>query len=342
MPPTLDEYIQMGGTADTWEMIYNAPFVPSPSAASAIDEFGGFAKKRTRTSPFNEPKEDDMTVLPAMDGFTFGCDPELFVKNDKGEFVSAAGYIPGTKEEPYKVDGGAVQLDGMAAEFNIDPVTTFADFNRNIDKVMKSLEGFLPKGFTLEAVPAVTFDQEEFDKAPDDAKVLGCMPDFNAWTGGINNPPNDPDNPYMRCAAGHMHYGWTDGAEMDDVQHILNCRDLVKQLDWYLGGWSLKTDSDPTRRRLYGKAGACRYKGYGVEYRVLSNFWVTTRERRLAVWNRSQLAIGAIANGFIPDRINGAYNELLQQSINETKLDEQLARNMRFPLTTTDSNYASF
>jgi hypothetical protein len=68
----------------------------------------------------------------------------------------------------------------------------------------------------------------------------------------------------------------------------------VKQLDWYLGGWSLKHDSDPTRRTLYGRAGACRLKSYGVEYRVLSNFWMTTADRRKAVWNRMQLAVKAM------------------------------------------------
>ncbi len=69
-----------------------------------------------------------MSALDAMPGFTFGCDPELFVINDEGVFVSAEGLIPGDKQNPYKVPGGAIQVDGMAAEFNIDPVTNYADF----------------------------------------------------------------------------------------------------------------------------------------------------------------------------------------------------------------------
>ena len=62
-----------------------------------------------------------MTVaVKAMEGMTFGCDPELFVVNGNDEFVYPE-WIPGNKEEPHPVEHGAVQIDGMAAEFNIDP-----------------------------------------------------------------------------------------------------------------------------------------------------------------------------------------------------------------------------
>jgi len=49
-----------------------------------------------------------------------GCDPELFVKKD-GVLVSAHGLVQGSKEHPFRVSKGAVQVDGMALEFNIDP-----------------------------------------------------------------------------------------------------------------------------------------------------------------------------------------------------------------------------
>ena len=299
-------------------------------------------KRKSKLANLPDLETEEMTVMPAKEGFLFGCDPELFVKDDKGRYVSAAGLIPGTKDEPHKVEDGAVQVDGMAAEFNIDPVSDFASWNRKIDSVMKQLAAMLPKGYTLDAVPSVVFDADLFESAPDDAKVLGCNPDFNAWTGEINPPPADPENPYLRTASGHIHFGWTEGAEMDDLQHILNCRDLVKQLDWYLGGWSTRIDTDPTRRRLYGRAGACRFKPYGVEYRVLSNFWITTRDRRLAVWNRMQQAINDMRQGFLPDRMPKTYNYILQESINTTTMDPGLLRNCQFPLRTTDYSYARY
>lgn len=279
-----------------------------------------------------------MTVMHSPEGFLFGCDPELFVLDETGKPVPAL-MIPGTKTEPFKVKGGAVQRDGFAAEFNIDPVRTFADFNRNISTVMAELEKFLPAGYTLSAQASAHFDPAVFDAAPDDAKELGCSPDFDAWTGQANTPPECLDDPYMRCAAGHLHIGWTEDMDLGDIQHVMNCRDLVKQLDWWLGGWSVRVDTDATRRRLYGKAGACRYKPYGVEYRVLSNFWVTSRERRLAVWNRLQLAIQSMANNYIPDKALGTYNAMLVNSINNTVKDPNLEAAFRYPLQTTDASY---
>lgn len=272
------------------------------------------------------------TPIEPKEGFQFGADPEVFVFY-KNEPVSAAGLIPGTKEEPYLVEDGAVQVDGMAAEFNINPAKTFQEFNKNIGSVMKQLEAMLPKGHELRVVPSVNFSYDAMNVAPDEAKVLGCNPDYNAWTGEINPPPSDPEDPFMRCAAGHIHIGWTEGAELTDAQHTMNCRDLVKQLDWYLGGWSIRTDSDPTRRKLYGRAGAYRPKTYGVEYRVLSNFWITTRERRLAVWNRLQTAIRDMSTTYMPD-LYGSSNPSLVEAINTTSVNKSLENVCRYPLFT--------
>jgi hypothetical protein len=292
-----------------------------------------------------QPKEgEDVTsrILDAREGFKFGCDPELFVFNTETNTPVPAGEvgIVGSKDKPhpcYGKDGeiiGWAQVDGMAAEFNIPPVTSFRDFNRHIEAMIKALGAMLPEGHELRAVPAVTFSEEVFNAAPDSAKELGCSPDYNAWTGKINPPPKDASNPFLRTASGHLHIGWTDGADISDNQHVLNCRDLVKQFDWYLGGWSLGLDPDPVRRRLYGEAGAMRFKSYGVEYRVLSNFWVTSRDRRLVVWNRMQKAIADIARSFMPDKARSVYNDMLRSSINTGKMDPTLQASYGFPLVT--------
>lgn len=273
-----------------------------------------------------------VAAMEVMPGFTFGCDPELFVTDENGRPISAEGLIPGTKEEPYKVKGGAIQVDGMAAEFNIDPVDTFEDFEGNIKTVLKELKGHLPKEYKLLPAPFVIFDEEVWDKSPEKAKELGCSPDFNAWTGEVNPVPNCPTNPRLRTASGHLHIGWSEEEDLSDVQHIMNCRDLVKQFDWYLGAWSLKSDPDPTRRLLYGKAGACRYKPYGVEYRVLSNFWLTSRERRIGVWNRMQQAIWDMRSRFMPDKVRAMTNKDLIRSINTSERNRLLERQFRFPV----------
>lgn len=281
--------------------------------------------KTIKKAPETEP-------LVPIKGFTFGADPELFVKNQDGLLV-CADMIPGTKDEPHKVKHGAVQRDGMAAEYNIDPCSTFEEWNRNHKAVQGQLQDMLPKGFTLVAAPAVRFSSEVFDAAPDMAKELGCSPDWNAWDATLNPPAcPPPEDPYLRCAGGHAHLGWTEDADVHDVQHMMNGFDLTKQLDWFLGAWSLRHDNDTDRRRLYGRAGACRIKPYGVEYRVLSNFWVLDKALRLEVWNRMVQAVACMSKYFVPEQISGGYQEVLQHSINTGVLDRALSQSIKFPL----------
>lgn len=279
-------------------------------------------------------------ALHPFEGFTFGCDPERFVCDPNGKPVSAAGMFPGTKEEPFPVPDGAIQVDGMAAEFNITPAETFAEFNRSISSVMRTMETYLPEGYTFLDVSAVRFGEENFNNAPEEAKQLGCTPDFNAWTGEMNPPPVAPDDPFLRTASGHIHFGWRAGGDID-AEHIQHCRDFIKQLDWFAGAWTVKMDPDPTRRKLYGRAGAMRPKEYGVEWRVPSNFWITTRDRRLTMWNRCQMAIFQMRKHYMPDRAED-WNDVLVQSINDTTLDAGLLSAYRYPILTNDAYYARF
>lgn len=268
-------------------------------------------------------------ALQAMPGLTFGADPELFVVNPDGDYVSAEGLIPGTKDEPYKVDYGAVQVDGMAAEYNIDPVDNFLEFKRNNKAVRKQLEKMLPKGYKLVCAATAEFKPEHWDNTPDHAKMLGCSPDFNAWDGQPNPPPQD--SPRIRHAGGHIHIGWTKGAKTSDSQYVSACIDLVKQLDWYLGAWSLYKDSDKLRRSMYGKAGSMRFKPYGVEYRTLSNFWLDSDAVMLETWNRLQKAIWDMKeielSAKYPD-----FSKSLVESINSSSKNVDLFASFNYPI----------
>lgn len=283
----------------------------------------------------------DGDALKARDNFKFGADPEGFILDASGKPV-APTMIPGTKEKPHKVDGGAIQRDGMAAEFNVDAANTFREWDNNFIKVMKALDGFLPANHTMAWVPSVEFDEDVFGDAPDDYKELGCSPDWNAWTKDLNPPPFCEDKPYLRTASGHIHIGWGENYSLDNALHQQNCFDFVRQLDWYLGGWSLKLDPDPTRRMLYGNAGACRLKSYGVEYRVLSNFWVTTSDRRKVVWNRMQMAIRAMEERFMPERAPEGYNDKLIAAINTGKMEADFKKACRFPFHSVSPEFATF
>ncbi len=233
--------------------------------------------------------------------FTIGCDPEVFVKK-VGEpgFVSAHGLIPGDKKAPHKVANGAVQVDGMAVEFNTDPVQLSAygseTFSNQVLSVFSSLSKMIKEKdatFTLARNAATAdFDPEYLEAQPEEAKELGCDPDYNAYTGEMNERPDGSVN--FRTAAGHIHIGWGADIPVDHPEHLEICRNIVKVLDLFVGIPSVILDRDSRRRLMYGKAGAFRPKPYGVEYRTPSNFWIFNQDNRKEIFNAVRHATGAL------------------------------------------------
>lgn len=226
--------------------------------------------------------------------FLIGADPEVFAVKD-GQLVSAHGMIPGTKKEPFPVSKGAVQVDGMALEFNIDPAHSEQEFVLSLNQVMRQLRKMVP-GYDLLAEPVAEFGAEMIDAQPDEAKELGCDPDFNAWDNGKENPIPDVKTPF-RTGSGHIHIGLWDPNGPLPVNHNEVCCALAKQLDCYLAAPFSFVDRDLRRRQLYGKAGAFRPKPYGMEYRVLSNKWLSTVSLQRWVYRATQAAIHDLSLG---------------------------------------------
>lgn len=239
-----------------------------------------------------------------------GCDPEYFVKKN-GQFLSAFGLIQGDKKNPLRVDKGAVQVDGMALEFNIDAAATEQEFVVNIDTVLQQLRAMVPD-YEHAFVPVANFDPAYMAQQPKEALELGCDPDYNAWANCVNHKP-DGNRPF-RTASGHVHIGWTNGAESTDGNHIAVCNDVVKQMDFFLGLPSLFYDADTKRREMYGKAGCCRYKSYGVEYRTLSNAWLLTEERKRWVYRQIQKGCELMMNGVLLHEQYGDIQEIINTS----------------------------
>lgn len=225
-----------------------------------------------------------------------GCDPEVFVRKvGKKRFQSAHGLVAGDKANPFKVERGAVQVDGMALEFNIDPASNEREFVENITGVMKIMAGMVPD-YELVPVPCATFYKNVLEAQPKEALELGCDPDFNAWRNGEANPrPNGAVN--FRTGAGHVHIGWGSGFDTSDPGHLEACIMATKQLDFYLGLSSLLYDKDTKRRTMYGAPGAFRPKPYGVEYRVLSNAWLQSEELMGWVYRTTTKAINDLFEG---------------------------------------------
>lgn len=255
-----------------------------------------------------------------------GADPEIFVLDQHKKFVSAFGLITGDKQNPTKVEKGAVQVDGMALEFNIDPANYELEFVTNVQTVMAILGSMVP-GYELAPVPVAHFTQEYLDAQPDEAKILGCEPDYNAYTGGVNIKP-DAKRP-MRTASGHVHIGWTNGVDTETPDHNEACRAVTQQMDVVLGLPSLFYDADTERREMYGKAGCYRRKPYGAEYRTLSNAWLLSAERMAWVYRNAVKGMQALfeGNAFyqqvkdVPEIINTSDKKRAEKIIRDLNLE---------------------
>lgn len=255
--------------------------------------------------------------------FLIGADPEVFVTN-KGKPVSAHGFLKGTKDAPMVVENGALQVDGMALEFNINPVSTQGDFYKSIKSVVGQLKMFLPEGHKFSLDPVAEFGEEYIESQPHEAKELGCMPDYNAYTGEQNPVPN-AKLPF-RTSSGHVHVGWTKDANVNSPAHIEAAQFVAKQLDYSLGVLSLffgNAEKTRKRRALYGKAGAYRVKSYGMEYRTTDSYWMRSRKHINLTYQIVMNSLVDLKDGYyyFDEDFAGISNENLQKIINEADLD---------------------
>lgn len=198
-----------------------------------------------------------------------GTDTEYFVKqmfSGMETITSAIGKIGGTKHSPFYVEGGNLQEDNVLAEYAVDPCEDSSEFLGKIRSVEYQLAYKLAEsGLEVVKIPSYHFDKQDLMSWGEEALTLGCSPDFNVYTNGNNPRPSGKTT--LRTAAGHVHFSY----EHPSVRITSN---IIKALDYTLGLWSVIRDSDTERRNLYGKAGSCRIKAYGGEYRTLSNFWL--------------------------------------------------------------------
>lgn len=211
-----------------------------------------------------------------------GCDPEVFLVNTKsGKVVPATGLFPGTKSKPHRVEKGAVQVDGTALEFNIDPVESEDEFVDNINHVMKQMHEMVKKvdpDLEILLAPVVQFDSDTWSNIPFYGKELGCDPDFDI-TGNENTIDESLMNTPIRTGSGHIHIGFDNP---DDVDRLYVVQAVEQALEDVKDSW--ETSSSEIRRKYYGKMGAHRPKEYGVEMRSLDNTWLKSEEHMRTVF----------------------------------------------------------
>jgi len=241
--------------------------------------------------------------------FTIGADPEVFLVNKENVLVSAIDKVGGSKHFPRPLPigkGFAVQEDNVALEYNIPAAENKQQFIDNITLVMQYLSDEISvHNLTFSKLSAAAFPVSEL--LDPRAMEFGCDPDFNAWKDGAINPKPKADDHTLRSCGGHVHLGY----EFADKDHIIK---TVKLLDLYLAIPSLFMDDGDLRRKLYGAPGAYRRKSFGLEYRVLSNFWVFNPDYIGWVYDNVGLALESSID---PDK----YSIPIQKAINENNKD---------------------
>lgn len=211
-----------------------------------------------------------------------GTDSEYFVQKD-GVIGSAIGLLHGDKTKPFLVRSGNLQEDNVLAEFAINPAKTKQEFLTNISVVKYTLEKTLQEqGYSVVAKSSHFYEKEELLSFGEKAMHMGCEADFDVYADTANPKPRGQT--CLRTAAGHVHFSYV-GADQQTTKNI------IKVMDYLLGLWSLHEDEDQHRREMYGKAGSCRLKVYGGEYRALGNFWLRTEEMRGYVYDMTEIAV---------------------------------------------------
>ena len=217
-------------------------------------------------------------VKEVLVDITVGSDPEVFVTRG-GRPTSAIGLIGGSKANPRKCARGALQEDNVLAELNTDPARTKEEFALNISTVLGELRGvLLSTGHDISIITSHEYDMEWLEEQGRAALEFGCGGEWSAWVEDMLPRPEGASTG-LRTAGGHVHVGYDDPWEAGNYT-------LARLLDVVLGVPSILLDSDTRRRSLYGSAGSLRHKPYGMEYRSLSNFWLSSTNLQHWVFDR--------------------------------------------------------
>ena len=211
-----------------------------------------------------------------------GCDPEFFFTKD-GKVIGSERVLP---EGGLKADSDIkpfVTIDGIQVELNPRPSSCRAlIFNELSLAFRKIKELMVAQGLEANFGRTIKMEKDELMALSEGARRLGCAP-------SISNVDKDRDLARIvrgrvvktRSAGGHIHIGTgrSPHAFADWTESFKGKEQLVISLmDIMVGNTCVMIDTNPDnkkRRRLYGRAGEYRLPEHGIEYRTLSNFWLT-------------------------------------------------------------------
>lgn len=217
---------------------------------------------------------------------TFGTDPEKLIRDEKGRPVPAHKFFPRQDEGIQLFDGGKAYRDGYMLEISVEPHYCRAVLTNRVRSAFAEALQKLPKGYSLDSIPAVKIDLDYLKEpgVPGDVLLFGCQPSINAYTLEAQVPAIDARTHPWRYGGTHMHCGCAYEVARKYAPWFLNDDNkilLVKMWDRYLGvplSAALDSREQYRRRKWYGKAGEFRFQYYnkwsfGVEYRTPSQIF---------------------------------------------------------------------
>lgn len=228
----------------------------------------------------------------------FGTDPEFFISDGKGGFVSASEVFPqkhlpitpwaSKKGAPYfSTLGTKLFRDGFGVEVNVLPRVCRALLAYDVRDAILDLNQIVKEKnerWEIVSAPMVRVPLEYIESLPEDVQRFGCDPAWNAYTErkeGIEL--NGRGHPF-RYGGGHLHFGFI--PRYSNVGTIISCDDplspelrekeafsFIKLFDLTIGlplSIIFNDEGEFMRREYYGKAGEFRFQPWGIEYRTPS------------------------------------------------------------------------
>jgi hypothetical protein len=222
--------------------------------------------------------------------FTFGSDPEFMLVDKNYSLKSAIGILP-KRINAKPIAGNYFYYDNVLAEVAIRPSASKEETIENFRIAIKKLAEII-KPFRFEIICAENYPLNQL-KA-EDARIAGCSPEWDVYSLQCVRPPEEIiSKTSFRTAGGHVHLG------CNLLKDPFNIFATIKMLDLFLSVPSLFLDSDfssKRRRKIYGKAGYHRITEYGLEYRSLGNFWLSSPELVGIIYDLSQFVINFVKN----------------------------------------------
>jgi hypothetical protein len=239
--------------------------------------------------------------------FSIGSDPEIFLmKGD--EVFPAFQFLPSKKEAKVQANTGyrtgafyqrTPFWDGFQAEFCAQPKECLMYFTLGMRKCLEGLAMRAgEKGAKLTMRNVLRIPDSMLLSAEQEHVALGCSPSENIYDDhGIQ--VENPRKLKYRFAGGHLHFGKWFPEKPPEYAKIVNTLDSILAV-WAVGV-AANIDS-PIRRKYYGLAGEYRTPTYkksseygkdllGVEYRVLSNYWLCHPAICHATWEVARACV---------------------------------------------------